>query len=146
MTAALRLAQNGVRVSLFERSRELGGLAASVDFAGRPVDRFYHVILPDDDRVLGLAAELGLADEFRFRPTRVGCFGDGKLFSTTSPMEFLKFPLLPRTNVLRLGLRCAATSSRTTSSWTKRRSSSGSSGCPDGPSPSGFGSRCSIRS
>lgn len=104
MTAALRLAQNGIRVSLFERSRDLGGLAASVDFAGRPVDRFYHVILPDDHRVLGLAAELGLGDEFRFRPTRVGCFGDGKLFSTTSPMEFLKFPLLPLHQRLRLGL------------------------------------------
>jgi protoporphyrinogen oxidase len=104
MTAALRLAQQGVRVSLFERSRDLGGLAASVDFAGRPVDRFYHVILPNDHRVLGLAGELGLGDEFRFRPTEVGCFGDGKLFSATSAIDFLKFPLLPLHHRLRLGL------------------------------------------
>jgi len=104
MTVALRLSQQGIRVSLFERAPDLGGLAASVDFAGRPVDRFYHVILPSDDRVLGLADELGLGDEFRFRPTRVGCFGDGKLFSATSTMDFLKFPLLPLHHRLRLGL------------------------------------------
>jgi protoporphyrinogen oxidase len=104
MTAALRLAERGVRVTLFERSRDLGGLAASVDFAGRPVDRFYHVILPSDHRVLGLAAELGLGDEVRFRPTSVGCFGDGKLFSATSTTDFLKFPLLPLHHRLRLGL------------------------------------------
>jgi protoporphyrinogen oxidase len=44
--------------------------------------------------VLGLAEELGLRDKFRFRPTKVGFYGDGRLFSMTSPKEFLTFPLL----------------------------------------------------
>jgi protoporphyrinogen oxidase len=94
MTAALRLAQSGVKVALYERSTDLGGLVGSFDFDGRPVDRFYHVNLPTDDRVLGLAEELGLRDRFRFRPTKVGFYGDGRLFSMTSPKEFLTFPLL----------------------------------------------------
>lgn len=94
MTAAYRLARAGVQVSLYERSNDLGGLVGSFDFAGTPVDRFYHVILPTDDRVVGLADELGLGDRFRYRPTRVGFYGDGRLFSMTSPLEFLRFPLL----------------------------------------------------
>ncbi|HEX2506210.1 MAG TPA: FAD-dependent oxidoreductase [Gaiellaceae bacterium] len=93
LTAAYRLAEAGVRVSLFERAPDLGGLVGSFDFGGRPVDRFYHVVLPTDDRVLGLAEEVGLRERFRFRPTRVGFYGDGRLFSATTPMEFLRFPL-----------------------------------------------------
>ena len=85
MTAAYRLAQEGVHVALFERAGDLGGLVGSFDFDGRQVDRFYHVILPDDHRVVGLAEELGLGERFRFRPTKVGFFDDGRLFSMTSP-------------------------------------------------------------
>jgi protoporphyrinogen oxidase len=94
MTAAFRLAQAGVDVSLYERAPDLGGLVGSFDFDGTPADRFYHVVLPTDHRVLGLAEELGLRDTFRFRPTKVGFYGDGRLFSMTSPKEFLTFPLL----------------------------------------------------
>jgi protoporphyrinogen oxidase len=94
MTAALRLLQAGHDVTLFERANDLGGLVGSFDFEGRPADRFYHVILPTDDRVRGLAEELGLGDTFRFRPTGVGFYDDGRLFSMSSIKEFLTFPLL----------------------------------------------------
>jgi protoporphyrinogen oxidase len=94
MTAAYRLCQAGVDVTLYERAPDLGGLVGSFDFDGTPADRFYHVVLPTDDRVLGLAEELGLRDTFRFRPTRVGFYGDARVFSATSPVDFLKFPLL----------------------------------------------------
>lgn len=103
LTAAYRLSQAGVRVSVFERADDLGGLVGTFDFDGTPVDRFYHVVLPTDDRVIGLANELGLGDSFRFRPTKVGVYGDGRLVSMTSPKEFLTFPLLPFFDRLRLG-------------------------------------------
>jgi protoporphyrinogen oxidase len=114
MTAAYRLAQAGVRVSLFERAPDLGGLVGSFDFDGTPVDRFYHVVLPSDDRVLGLAEELGLRDSFRFQPTKVGFYDDGRLFSMTTPKEALTFPLLTPLERLRLGsfvARCQLTKS-----------------------------------
>ncbi len=102
LTAAYRLAQAGVAVSVYERSHDLGGLVGSFDFDGHPVDRFYHVVLPTDDRVLGLAEELGLSDRWRFRPTKVGFYDDSRLFSMTSPKEFLTFPLLGRRDRVRL--------------------------------------------
>jgi protoporphyrinogen oxidase len=102
LTAAYRLAEAGVAVSLYERSQDLGGLVGTFDFDGYPVDRFYHVVLPTDDRVLGLAEELGLRDTFRFRPTKVGFYDGGRLFSMTSPKEFLTFPLLRPLDRVRL--------------------------------------------
>jgi len=94
MTSAYRLSQAGVEVTLYERAPDLGGLVGSFDFDGTQADRFYHVVLPTDDRVLGLAGELGLRDTFRFRPTKVGFYGGGRVFSATSPKDFLTFPLL----------------------------------------------------
>jgi protoporphyrinogen oxidase len=94
LTAAYRLSKAGVSVSLFERARDLGGLVGSFDFDGHAVDRFYHVVLPTDHRVVGLAEELGLGDKWRYRPTKVGFYDDGRVFSMTSPKEFLTFPLL----------------------------------------------------
>jgi protoporphyrinogen oxidase len=113
MTAAYRLAQAGVRVSLYERAPDLGGLVGTFDFGGHDVDRFYHVVLPTDDRVRGLADELGFTeDDWRFRPTKVGFYGDGRLFSMTSPGEFLTFPLLKpvdRVRLARFVARCQLT-------------------------------------
>jgi protoporphyrinogen oxidase len=102
LTAAYRLAQQGVHVAVYERGHDLGGLVGSFDFDGHPVDRFYHVILPNDDRVRGLAEELGMGDRFRFRPTAVGFYDDSRLFSMTSPREFLTFPLLAPHDRVRL--------------------------------------------
>jgi protoporphyrinogen oxidase len=102
LSAAYRLAQAGVSVSLFERAPDLGGLVGSFDFDGTRVDRFYHVILPNDDRVVGLANELGLGDRFRFAPTKVGFYDSGRVFSMTSPKEFLTFPLLGMADRMRL--------------------------------------------
>jgi protoporphyrinogen oxidase len=114
LTAAYRLARTGVRVTLYERAPDFGGLVGSFDLDGRPADRFYHVVLPTDDRVIGLATELGLGDCFRFRPTGVGFYDDGRLFSMSSARELLSFPLLPLPDRLRLAAfvaRCQLTAS-----------------------------------
>ena len=103
-----------MQVELYERSNDLGGLVGSFDFEGHRVDRFYHVILPTDDRVRGLATELGLGEQFRFRPTGVGFYDDGRLFSMNSLREFLTFPLLAPHERLRLAAfvaRCQRISS-----------------------------------
>jgi protoporphyrinogen oxidase len=112
LTAAYRLLQQGVDVTLFERSTDLGGLVGSFDFEGRPADRFYHVVLPTDDRVRGLAGELGLGDEFDFRPTLTGFYDRERLFSMSTLREFATFPLLPPQDRVRLAsfiLRCQRT-------------------------------------
>ena len=50
---ALRLAEAGADVTLLERAPTAGGLAGAMDFGGHRVDRFYHVIVPSDERMIG---------------------------------------------------------------------------------------------
>jgi len=93
---AYRLAQRGAEVTLLERAPSIGGLAASLDFDGHVVDRFYHVIVPSDTRMIATAEELGLGDQLNFSPTGVGFFIDGELHPLNGVRDFLKFnPLTP---------------------------------------------------
>jgi protoporphyrinogen oxidase len=91
---ALRLAQGGARVTLLERAPTPGGLAGSIDFSGHRVDRFYHVIVPSDERMIALAGELGLADRLSFTPVGVGFYADGKMHPFNGIGDFLRFPVL----------------------------------------------------
>jgi protoporphyrinogen oxidase len=104
LTVAYRLACDGVRVAVYESDAELGGLAGSADIGGYRVDRYYHVVLPTDDRVRSLAAEMGLGeDAFRFRHTGVGFYQAGRLASMSSLKELLTFPGIGTVDKLRLG-------------------------------------------
>jgi len=91
---ALRLAQGGARVTLLERAPTPGGLAGSMDFDGHRVDRFYHVVVPSDERMRALAGELGLASELSFTPVGVGFFIDGALHPFNGVGDFLRFRAL----------------------------------------------------
>ncbi len=91
---ALRLAEGGARVTLLERAPTPGGLAGAFDFGGHRVDRFYHVIVPSDERMIALAEELGLADRLSFTPVGVGFFVDGTMYPFNGLGDFLRFPPL----------------------------------------------------
>jgi protoporphyrinogen oxidase len=90
----LRLAQAGARVTLLERAPTPGGLAGAIDFSGHRVDRFYHVIVPSDERMIGLVDELGLTDQLSFNPVGVGFFIDGQMHPFNGIGDFLRFPPL----------------------------------------------------
>jgi protoporphyrinogen oxidase len=102
LSAAYRLAQAGMSVTVYERDSELGGLAGTTPLAGIPIDRFYHVTLPTDERVIELAEELGLGDRFRFRRSGVGFYHQGRLASMSTPRELLAFPGLSPVDRMRL--------------------------------------------
>jgi len=91
---ALRLAQGGARVTLLERAPTPGGLAGSMDFDGHRVDRFYHVIVPSDERMIALTEELGLGAELHFTPVGAGFFVDGRMHPFNGVGDFLRFPPL----------------------------------------------------
>jgi protoporphyrinogen oxidase len=96
VSLAYRLAQRGAAVTLLERGDSLGGLAGSIDLGGHRVDRFYHVILPSDSRMIETAEELGLGGALRFSPTGVGFLIDGQLHPMNGVGDFLRFrPLSP---------------------------------------------------
>jgi protoporphyrinogen oxidase len=93
-TLALRLQQAGANVTLLERGPSLGGLAGAFDFGGHRIDRFYHVIVPSDERMLSLVDELDLGEHLSFSPVGVGFFADGKMYPFNGLGDFARFPVL----------------------------------------------------
>jgi protoporphyrinogen oxidase len=103
MTLALRLAQAGENVTLFESAGEIGGLASAWEIGDITWDKHYHVTLFSDSHTRKLVDELGLGDEYRWVETRTGFYTDGELMSMSNTMEFLKFPPLGLISKFRLG-------------------------------------------
>ncbi len=103
LSLARGLARRGCAVTLLERERAVGGLARPWRLGELDWDRYYHVILPGDGRVLALLDELGLTPELCWRTTRTGFYTDGALHSVSSAPELLRFPPLGLTDILRLG-------------------------------------------
>jgi protoporphyrinogen oxidase len=103
ISLALRLAQQGARVTVIERGPSLGGLAGTFDFGGHEVDRFYHVITPADQRMIAMAEEVGLGDQLRFTPVGAGFFANGEMHDFNGIGDLLRFSPLSPPARLRLG-------------------------------------------
>ncbi len=103
-TLGYALTRSGAHVDIYEAGPELGGLAGPLTLAdGTLIDRYYHAILSSDSNLVDLCTELGLADQMRFKPTRMGFYDNGAIYPMTSTLELLRFPLLTWTDRVRLG-------------------------------------------
>lgn len=104
MALAHRLAQQGHEVTIFEAAPELGGLASSWKMNDVEWDKFYHVILLSDFRTRNILKDIGLEDKTEWVETKTGFYINGKLYSMSDTIEFLKFPTLNLIDKFRLGL------------------------------------------
>lgn len=110
MTLAHRLARQGHQVTIYEAAPELGGLVSSwkmpVSTGEGDVewDKFYHVILLSDFRTRNILKEIGLEEKVKWVETKTGFYMNGKLYSMSDTIEFLRFPTLNLLDKFRLGL------------------------------------------
>mgnify|MGYP001600796941 CR=1 FL=1 len=103
LTLALRLAEQGNQVTIFESANEIGGLASVWQIGDITWDKHYHVTLLSDSFTRKIVGELGLQKEFEWVETKTGFYTDGKLVSMSNTLEFLKFPPLDLISKFRLG-------------------------------------------
>lgn len=103
MTLAYRLAREGHQVTLLEASDHLGGLADPWTIGDVTWDRHYHVTLMSDMHLRGLLDDLGLGKSLNWVETKTGFCTDGKFYSMSNSVEFLKFPPLNLIDKFRLG-------------------------------------------
>ena len=104
LTVALRLAQRGEEVVVFEREALPGGLAAGFEIEpGMWLDRFYHHLFKSDTNAIALINELGLGDELLWRRPLTVTLRDGQAHQLDSPMSLLRFSPLPLPDRLRMG-------------------------------------------
>jgi protoporphyrinogen oxidase len=102
MTSALRLSQRGMAVTLYEASDRLGGLADAWRLGDVTWDRHYHVTLLSDLYLRQILRELQLESSMRWVETKTGFFTQGRLYSVSNAIEFLRFPALGFVGKLRL--------------------------------------------
>ncbi|HEX3233677.1 MAG TPA: NAD(P)/FAD-dependent oxidoreductase [Gemmatimonadales bacterium] len=99
---AARLSADGCAVTVFEGASQSGGLAAPAPIGTYTWDRFYHVILGSDSYLQAFLNDLGLSHQLRWGTTRTGFYVDGRLYSMSSTLEFLRFPPLSLVDKARL--------------------------------------------
>ena len=92
LAAAYEATKAGASVSVFERDDRIGGMSASLDFAGTRIERYYHFICSPDTHLFRYLEEFGLTDRLRWTETRMGFYYDGALFDWGHPFALLKFP------------------------------------------------------
>ena len=107
LTVAWRLAKLGHNVTVYEAGDSLGGLTNAWSLGDVVWDRFYHVTLLSDTHLRNLLEEIDLEEEMKWVETKTGFFSDGKLYSMSNSIEFLKFPPLKFFQKLRLGATIA---------------------------------------
>jgi protoporphyrinogen oxidase len=103
LTLALRLAETGKQVTVYESAPEIGGLAGAWQIGDVVWDKHYHVTLLSDSFTRKIVEEIGLGDEFEWVETKTGFYTDGKLVSMSNTLEFLQFPPLGLISKFRLG-------------------------------------------
>lgn len=105
LAAAYELSQRGFQPVILEAESEVGGLAATfaVGGGGR-LERFYHHWFTSDQDVVRLVRELNLQERIVYRPTRTGMYFANRIYRLSTPLDVLRFPLLPLADRIRLGL------------------------------------------
>jgi protoporphyrinogen oxidase len=103
MTLALRLIQQGQKVTIFESAEKAGGLTRAWRMDDVVWDRFYHVILMSDLNTRKILKEIGLEHEINWVETKTGFYSNGKLYSMSNIIEFFKFPPINLVDKFRLG-------------------------------------------
>ena len=109
LAIAYQLALEGQHPVLLEADDRLGGMAASFDFCGTAIERYYHFHCLSDRAFFELLEELGLADQMRWRQTGMGFYLDGRLYpwgSAGSVLSLRRLPLLSRLRYLAHAARC----------------------------------------
>ncbi|SDW23452.1 UDP-galactopyranose mutase [Saccharopolyspora shandongensis] len=108
LTAAFDAVKDGHEVTVLEASAELGGLAASIEVGGTPLERFYHHSFRTDRAMIELVEELGLGHLLRFHRPSTGVYVDGELHDFGTPQEMLRFPKFSLLDRFRFGASSAA--------------------------------------
>ncbi|QLC32820.1 NAD(P)/FAD-dependent oxidoreductase [Halarchaeum sp. CBA1220] len=104
LAAARRLQRAGHEVTVFEASEQIGGLAATYETAGDPLEKFYHHLSGSEGTIVDLIEELGLGDDLEWPIGKNAYYIDGTIHPMDKPWEILAFPYWSLYDTFRLGM------------------------------------------
>ena len=92
LSCAYYLSQKGYRVTVFEKEKTLGGLLRTKHYQGITYESFYHHIFLNDNILLDLINELGLASKIIWEESSSANYVNSTFFSINSFFDWLRFP------------------------------------------------------
>ena len=95
--------KKGFKVNLFESTDRLGGLAASFDFNGLTIEKYYHFICGGDHKLIELANNLGMGDKIKFHPSKTSIYYNGRYYPFATHLDLLRFSPIPWGSRLKFG-------------------------------------------
>lgn len=113
LAVAYQLARDGHRPVVYEADDRVGGMTAMFDFDGLSIERYYHFHCTSDTAFLQMLNELGLADQMRWKQTRMGYWYQKRLQAWGNPVALLRFKGLGLVAKFRYGLHAFLSTKRT---------------------------------
>ncbi len=110
LTAAYYLAKKNHQITIFEKEKILGGLAAGFKTNNWDwyLERAYHHLFANDDDILNFAKEIGFNKIFFKEPITASLYKNTNnkfnILSLDTPLDLLRFPYLPLLDKLRAGI------------------------------------------
>mgnify|MGYP000227023269 CR=1 FL=1 len=104
LSAAHRLQAHGHDVHVFEASDQVGGLAATYETRGDPIEQYYHHLSKSEQTIVELADDLGLGEAVEWRVGETAYYVDGVVHPLDTWSEILAYPHLSLYDKFRLGM------------------------------------------
>ena len=104
LAVAYELAIQGFQPIVFEADDRVGGMAATFDFAGLEIERYYHFYCTSDTALFEVLEELQMADRIQWVETEMGYWFEGKIQNWGTPFALLNFRGIRLIDKLRYGL------------------------------------------
>ena len=104
LVAAMRLAQSGHHVVVFEAGPNAGGLASGFTLAGEPLEKAYHHLFRTDTSLIALVEELGVQSSLKWHVSKQAMYRDGTMYPFAGAIDLLRFKPLRFIDRIRAGL------------------------------------------
>ncbi len=95
---------SSAEVHIYEKGKDIGGLAGTFPIDGTYLEKYYHHIFTHDMYLMSMIKDLGLEDTLIWRNSSIGFFSDGAIYPFTTAFDLLKFKPLSFLSRIRFGL------------------------------------------
>jgi protoporphyrinogen oxidase len=104
LTAGYELSKKGQKVTIFEKSGDIGGLMGGFKIGDTSLEKTYHHIFKTDKYIIGLIKEVGLEDKLKWYPEKTAVYFKGAIQPFVTATDLLKFKNLSIIDKFRLGV------------------------------------------
>ena len=104
LVAGYELSKKGHKVTIFEKSSDIGGLMGGFKIGDTYLEKAYHHIFKTDKYIIDLIKELDLQSSLKWYPEKTALYYKGEMYPFMGAVDLLKFKPLGLIDKLRLGL------------------------------------------